>query len=227
MRCLLIVCLVMAPIAGQAQVRPPAPPGTLLAAPNHAGWLVDSRTGCWIWDDTPELNDTVTWDGGCGADGRASGRGVIEWRWGDQVSRYEGEVVAGKRNGHGIADTDGAHYEGDWRDDRANGHGVIIWPNGDRYEGEWLDGQPNGNGVGVASDGTRYEGELKDGSPSGHGISTWTNGDRYDGNWRNGRPDGYGEASIGGKSYRGNWAAGCYRDGDQKKAITRPISECP
>jgi hypothetical protein len=227
MRRLLIACLVMAPIAALAQSRPPAPPADLLAAPGHGGWLVDNRTGCWIWDDTPEPNDTVMWSGGCGADGRASGRGVIEWRWADKVSRYEGDVSAGKRNGHGTADSGGAHYDGDWRDDRANGHGVITWPNGDRYDGEWRDGQPNGHGVGLASDGTRYEGELKNGNPSGHGISTWPNGDRYDGTWQDGRPDGYGEASIGGKVYRGAWKAGCYRDGDQKKAIARPASECP
>jgi len=224
---LLIISLVIAPLSAQGQSRPPAPPADMLAAPNHAGWAVDARTGCWIWNDTPEPNDTVSWSGGCEADGRAAGHGVIEWRWSEGSSRYEGEVTGGKRNGHGVADMGGAHYEGDWQDDRANGHGVITWPTGDVYEGEWRDGQPSGHGVGTASDGTRYEGELKNGNPDGHGISIWTNGDRYDGNWRNGRPDGYGEASVRGKIYRGTWSAGCYRKGNQRTAITRPLSQCP
>ena len=219
--------LIVAPTTAHAQSRPPLPPTDMLASPNHPGWAVDARAGCWVWNDTPELNDTVTWSGGCGTDGRATGHGVIEWHGDDKVSRYEGDVSEGKRNGHGLADSGGAHFEGEWRDDRANGHGVIIWANGDRYDGEFRDGQPNGHGVGIATDGTRYEGELANGKPNGHGVSTWTDGDRYEGNWRDGWPDGYGEASIKGKIYRGTWAAGCYRDGDRKTAIIRPVSECP
>jgi hypothetical protein len=222
-----LTLIVVAPTSAQAQSRPPAPLSNMLASPGHPGWSVDSRTGCWVWNDTPEANDTVTWSGGCAPDGRSAGHGVIEWRSDDKVSRYDGEVREGKRNGHGVADTVGAHYDGEWRDDRANGHGVIIWANGDRYDGEFRDGQPNGHGVGLGTDGTRYEGELANGKPNGHGVSTWTNGDRYDGNWQDGRPAGNGDASIKGESYRGAWTAGCYRDGDRKAAITQPPSECP
>ena len=229
MLCMLaaLALLLVAAIPARAQNRPPAPAADMLASPNHPGWSVDRRTGCWIWDDTPQQKDRVTWSGACAADGRATGHGVLEWRWRGNVSRYEGDMLEGKRSGHGIADSGGAHFEGEWRDDRANGRGVIIWPNGDRYDGEFRDGQPSGHGVGLATNGMRYEGELANGEPNGHGVSAWVNGDRYDGNWKDGRPDGEGEALIKGKTYRGTWAAGCYRAGDRNVAITRSASECP
>jgi len=221
-----VTSLIVPLIPAQAQNRPPPPPAEARAAPNHPGWSIDSRSGCWVWNDTPEQNDSVTWTGTCAPDGRATGHGTIEWRWGDQVSRYEGDLSEGKRNRHGVIDNGGIHFEGEWQNDRANGHGVIIWPNGDRYDGEFRDGQPSGHGVGIATDGTRYDGEMADGKPNGHGVSTWTDGDRYDGNWRDGLPDGYGEASIKGQAYRGTWTAGCYQDGDRKTALIRPASEC-
>lgn len=219
--------LLLTPVLVQAQTRPSPPSRSLLASPGYPGWSVDRRNGCWVWDDKPEAKDTVTWTGGCAPNGRATGHGTLEWRWGNHVSRYEGDMVEGKRSGHGIADSGGAHFDGDWKNDRANGHGAITWPNGDKYEGEFRDGEPSGHGVGVATDGTRYEGELANGKPNGRGVSTWVNGDRYDGGWKDGRPDGNGEAVIAGKSYRGTWTAGCYRDGGGTIALMRPVSECP
>src|SRR5262249_18463153 len=82
---------------------PPAPPPVLeRAAPGRPGWLVDARTGCWVWNGDPRPSDSVAWSGGCGPDGRATGRGVEEWRDGDKVSRYEGEVQDGKAQGRGV-----------------------------------------------------------------------------------------------------------------------------
>jgi hypothetical protein len=61
----------------------------------------------------------------------------------------------------------------------------------------------------------------------GHGVYTFANGDRYDGEWRDNGADGYGEDWVSGNMYRGNWVAGCYRDGNRRASLGRPLSECP
>ena len=45
--------------------------------------------------------------------GRTTGQGVVEWTADGKVERYEGDVVAGRRNGRGVAtSSDGHRYEG-------------------------------------------------------------------------------------------------------------------
>jgi hypothetical protein len=122
------------------QSRPAPPRAAERAAPDRPGWSVDARSGCWVWNPRPRASETVSWSGACGPDGRATGRGVLEWRAPDGVTRYEGEYRGGKKNG--------------W--------GVITWASGLRYEGEWHDNKPNGPGA-VISDGERYEGDWRNG----------------------------------------------------------------
>jgi MORN repeat len=78
-----------------------------------AGWMEDLRTGCRLWNEVPQPDETVTWSGACGSDGVATGFGIREFRYGGKVSRYEGELVNG----------------------RMHGSGVRTWPNGTRHEG--------------------------------------------------------------------------------------------
>lgn len=113
------------------------------------------------------------------------------------------------------------------RDGHVTGHGVFLFEDGTRYEGEIRDEKPNGRGVYAGADGSRYDGEWRDGQANGQGTATYANGIRYDGSWRDGKPDGYGEALINGNTYRGNWAGGCFRDGDRRAAVGRPLSACP
>src|SRR5438552_18562411 len=76
-----------------AQARPEPPPEDQLAAPGRAGWSVDERSGCWLWNGKPRPGEAVVWTGGCDADGRAIGHGVREWNTdGKTTSRYEGEL---------------------------------------------------------------------------------------------------------------------------------------
>ena len=55
--------------------------------------------------------------------------------------RYEGEYLAGKKNGYGVFTwPDGARYEGQWLAGFPNGYGVGMWPDGGVYEGNWTNG---------------------------------------------------------------------------------------
>ena len=205
-RTLLALALATAlPAVAGAQSRPAPPPDDMRAAPDRPGWSVDPRTGCWVWNGVPQPNQTVSWSAGCGPDGRATGRGVVEWRYDGKVDRYEGEYRDGKRHGQGVyTSANGDRYEGEYRDGKGHGRGVYTWASGNRYDGEWRDGKRHGQGV-----------------------QTWVYGDRYEGEYRDDRPDGFGVAWIGGEQYAGSWAEGCFRDGNRRTAIGRPVSECP
>src|SRR5689334_2869249 len=82
-----------------AQTRPAPPTDEQLARPNHPGWSVDERTGCWIWNQSPQPGETVTWSGACSGDGRGLGPGIVEWNVDGKVSRYEGDYLDGKEHG--------------------------------------------------------------------------------------------------------------------------------
>jgi hypothetical protein len=145
----------------------------LAAIPADAGeWLADTASGCQVWDPNPQLDESVTWSGGC-TNGHADGLGTVKWL---------------KHNA--AIETD----DGEWRDGRQVGKGVQNWPVG-RYEGELADGLPNGRGV-LTFDKYRYEGEFRDGKPDG--IGTLSAGDQsVQGTWKGGCLQGQRKASIG------------------------------
>jgi hypothetical protein len=135
-------------------------------------WLAD-KSGCQVWDPNPQLDETVTWSGGC-SQGHAEGFGSVEWF----------------KNNDRI-ETD----KGVWHDGRQVGKGVQNWPIG-RYEGELADGLPNGQGV-LTFEKFRYEGAFRDGKPNGSG-SLIQGSQTVNGTWKDGCLQG-GErrASIG------------------------------
>lgn len=138
------------PAIAQGPRRPPPPPEDLRARPGHgAGWSVDPESGCWIWTRDPRPKMTVTWNGHCGPDGRATGRGIARWLFPDGTSEtFEGECREGKPDGRGVSKwSNGDRYEGEYRHGNETGKGVYRWSNGDRYEGEFRDRIPNGYGV--------------------------------------------------------------------------------
>jgi hypothetical protein len=146
---------------------------TLLASGALAGaWLAD-KSGCQVWDPNPQLDETVTWSGGC-SHGLAEGSGTVEWF--KDNNRIE---------------TD----KGEWRGGKQAGKGVQNWPIG-RYEGDLVDGLPNGQGV-LTFEKFHYEGEFRDGKPNGSG-SLIQGSKTVQGTWKDGCLQG-GErrASIG------------------------------
>jgi hypothetical protein len=236
---------------GLAQTRPPPPPADERAVPGRPGWAVDATTGCWIWNADPRAGEAVAWSAGCGGNGRARGRGTLEWRHDGQTSRYAGELSDGRPHGRGIYEgADGTRYEGEHRDGRRHGSGVFTtadgfryeggfddgefsgsgvqtWSDGARYEGGFRDGAFSGRGVYVWADGTRYEGEFRDGAFNGNGVQTWPDGDRYEGEFRDDRAHGAGEFLTGGERLVGTWVDGCFRRGALRASVNRPLDECP
>ncbi len=72
------------------------------------------------------------------------------------------------------------------------GYGIYYFSNGARYEGEFKNDKIEGYGIFYFSDGDRNEGEFKNGKTEGYGIIYFCNGDIYEGVFKNSYVDGYG-----------------------------------
>jgi hypothetical protein len=143
------------------------------AAPAQAGtWIIDTKSGCEVWNPNPQLDESVSWLGSC-VNGRAEGRGIAQW----------------SRNGN-PSETD----EGEWGNGRQVKEGTQLWSSG-RYDGELSDGEPNGHGV-LTLQKLRYEGDFRNGRPNGIGTLT-TGGETVRGTWKDGCLQGSRRASIG------------------------------
>jgi hypothetical protein len=135
-------------------------------------WVTDAKSGCQIWNPSPQLEESVTWSGSC-VQGHAEGKGVVQWL--KSAVPFE---------------TD----EGEWHSGRQAGNGKQSWPNG-RYEGELTEGEPNGRGV-LTIQNLRYEGEFRNGKPNGLGTLRVGN-ESVSGDWKDGCLQGSRKASIG------------------------------
>lgn len=93
-------------------------PTTQAQSGGPPGWIADSKTGCKVWNPSPQAHETIRWSGGCEG-GYARGKGTLQfYENGRPADRYEGEYQAGKRNGHGVVVMgNGTRIEGDWRND--------------------------------------------------------------------------------------------------------------
>ena len=121
-------------------------------------------------------------------------------------ARYEGFVLNGKPEGHGIAYYDnGDRYDGDWKNGLKCGQGSYFWSDGSSYDGQWADDSMDGQGILLFTDGDRFEGEFKDGRRNGKGVYIFENGNRHVSTWKNGEP---------GKRYRFYFKSGGYIDGN-------------
>jgi hypothetical protein len=64
---------------------------------------------------------------------------VLQWyENGKPSEHYEGEMLDGRYNGHGVMTwANGDHYDGGFKDGSKHGHGVYTWASGFHYEGDW------------------------------------------------------------------------------------------
>jgi hypothetical protein len=82
----------------------------------------------------------------------------------------------------------------------------MMWTNGARYEGEFRNGLPHGRGVYRYDDGGRYEGQLAAGKRQGSGVYTWASGAVYQGRFENDYRSGMGTMRYSdGRVFEGEW----------------------
>ncbi len=104
------LAMALAPQAAQADVRDGNP-----------NWIQDFNHGCWFYNTYREPNITISWTGGCDANGYADGYGEATW------FKYQNwvQVDAGMM-AHGRVD-------GMWKTRYANGNYLVsYWSNGSR-----------------------------------------------------------------------------------------------
>ena len=107
---------------------------------SEADWLLDTQTGCRMWDWHPEPTDRAVWNGSCPG-GKKDGRGAVQWyEHGQAIDRFEGTFRDGKREGLGrYVWTPEATYEGQYASDVPNGSGTATLL-GERFSGTWKNG---------------------------------------------------------------------------------------
>ena len=126
------------------------------------------------------------------------------------TSHYAGDMVAGKRDGHGtyVYDNKFFQYQGEWRDNKKHGMGVFSMSNGSQYEGEFRDGEMTGQGKRTWPDGSAYTGDFLEGEMHGSGVHLGVDGTSYDGQWCQSRRHGLGTLTqADGLCYDGEFKA--------------------
>jgi hypothetical protein len=102
--------------------------------------------------------------------------------------------------------SDGAEYQGQWKNSRLNGIGTLTYLDSSTYDGQWKNGQRNGQGTYIYPDGTKYVGQFKDNQRNGQGTYTFSDGSKYTGEWKNGQVNGRGTYIYpDGSKYTGQW----------------------
>lgn len=113
--------------------------------------------------------------------------------------RYEGNWIAGKRNGQGTYNfSDGESYLGEWRKNKRHGKGKYDFMNGDTYDGSWVNDRMEGQGIYIYGskskwNGDKYVGEWLHNKWNGSGEYFYTNGDIYVGQFRGHKKEGKGK----------------------------------
>lgn len=74
--------------------------------------------------------------------------------------------------------------------DRACGYGVYQHTNGALYQGQWKDDQQHGQGYEKWVDGSSFLGGYSQGLKEGVGIYKWNDGSDYEGEWQQNKING-------------------------------------
>lgn len=118
--------------------------------------------------------------------------GFQEYTWADGA-HYEGEWKDDKRHGKGTyTAANGNTYAGDWENDVRHGQGTFTWTNGNIYTGAWVNNGATGFGTLTRKNGEKYIGEWSNLIMEGQGVYSWPDGSTYSGQWKNDQMDGHG-----------------------------------
>jgi hypothetical protein len=238
-------------VAVTAAAQNPSPPPNPPAPASAAHWLTDEQTGCRAPDPDFADGDDIVWSATC-ANGVIDGPGTLTFlnkgqpqvtiegtfRQGELLagraslawpdgSKYDGEQIDGKFNGHGVfVSAEKDRLDGEWKDGALNGQAIVTWANGNRYEGGWLNGKAEGHGVEVWANGDRYDGDWDSGKANGRGVQLWANGQTYDGEWRDDQPNGTGKLKrADGTTYAGKFIDGHPLGLTDAAAKTSPVPQ--
>ncbi len=166
---------------------------------------------------------TGTWQ-----DHKLTGHGTIQLE-GDDVFKYEGDIVDHEPSGNGTMTEEGDTRSGTWTDGYLNGPDCkVIYTAGDRYEGgyvmgakagegtytyksgkiesgTWVKGEMTGSNCKIFyTDSSSYIGDVVNDKLEGRGTYTWHNGDKLTCQFMTDRANGPGvETLINGKILTG------------------------
>jgi hypothetical protein len=106
----------------------------------EGNWLLDTETGCRMWDWHPDLHDHAAWTGACPR-GAKDGHGIVQWfEHGQTIDRFEGTYREGKREGFGRYQWNATdRYEGHYANDVPDGFGTAVLQ-GETFAGDWKNG---------------------------------------------------------------------------------------
>ena len=79
--------------------------------------------------------------------------------------------------------SDGAFYEGEWKQGCRHGNGKYTKANNDVYHGEWVNDAVEGKGTLRTVNGEVYIGLWRDSKRNGRGRCEYKDGSFYDGEW--------------------------------------------
>ena len=152
---------------------------------------VFGQPGCYVWDSSLVLGQTVTWTGEC-TGGLAQGTGTLTWASDGNQQTSTGRLQDGQGTGNWVIRFEnGDVYEGPFVDGQLNGHWVLRWASGTIGEGPIVDGQQNGHWVIRFENGTVEEGPYVDGQQNGHWVRRSASGDASEGSYVDGKRNGH------------------------------------
>lgn len=147
----------------------------------YTGWI-DRTTGQPNGSGTLRMDDGAVYNGQW-KQGLFHGEGVLATVEGDL---FHGSWRDGKQDGWAVTCwSDGRVYQGPYRLGKRHGRdAAMTWPYGAHYRGDFVEDRRNGPGTYVYADGRCYKGQYKDDRPHGYGIMTASDGVvLYDGQW--------------------------------------------
>jgi hypothetical protein len=92
--------------------------------------------------------------------------------------------------------SDGAFYEGEWKQGCRHGNGKYTKANNDVYHGEWVNDSVDGKGTLRTVNGEVYIGLWSDSKRNGRGRCEYKDGSVYDGEWVEDSREGKGRSGC-------------------------------